>query len=991
MSKRWIPGFLIGSVLIAASWVAVGADPEVKPTPVQGPLSPEKSLREFRLAPGLRLELVAADPQIESPVAMAFDEDGKLWVVEMRDYPNGPAPGEPPQGRIKVLEDRDGDRRYETAHIFADGLLFANGLLPWKGGVIVTAAPHILYLKDTDGDGKADQREVLYEGFAALNPQLRVSHPVLGIDNWIYVANGLRGGQVIRSGQKDAEPVNLSGMDFRFDLIHDRAEAISGMGQYGNTFDDWGNRFVCDNRHHLRHVVLEDRYLKRNPYLAVPAVLNDISEIESSVAGSGAPVFPLSKNWTTSNLHTGRFTAACGVMIYRGQLLKDYDGAAFTCDPTGNLVHAEIMRPHGASFRSKPVFDKKEFLATPDDWFRPVSLAHGPDGALYIVDMYRAVIEHPEFMPTELKNRPDLTLGKEKGRIWRLVPEKGEAKGAAPALGNARSSGLVKLLEHPEAWWRTTAQRLLLERQDRSVVENLQELVAQAKVPKARVHAAWLLNELQALSEPLHLKLFKDRDARVRENAVRLAEKSLANSKSLAAAVLDLVEDPDARVRFQVALTLGERDDDANVVALSELALAAVDDPWTRQAVASSIPNRPGALAYILVQDEEGLTKQLTPSRLLLLQELALLIGSRRDRTEVTLFCNSMLELQGKDRLRWQMAGFTGLADGMGRRGTRLGDFLKTMPAIEGFLSQAAKVGGDTKCEAPERLEAIRLLAHAPKDVAEPVLLRLLTDDPVPDVRLAAVRALAAQPGADMAKVLMQSWPVHTPAVRREVIEAMLRQPDRIQFLLGELEGKRITPGDLDAPSTRRLLNHARADIRERAQKLLKDNLPEERKKVLHRYQESLTLKGDALRGRDVFKQQCGNCHLIAGVGLQVGPDISDTRTKTPEMLLLDILNPNAAIDANFVNYQVVTRSGKSATGLIAAETAASITLRRAENQTEVILRQDIEEMRSSGQSLMPEGLEKVINVTQMADLLAFLKNWRYLDGTVPVGVPEKK
>jgi putative heme-binding domain-containing protein len=306
-------------------------------------------------------------------------------------------------------------------------------------------------------------------------------------------------------------------------------------------------------------------------------------------------------------------------------------------------------------------------------------------------------------------------------------------------------------------------------------------------------------------------------------------------------------------------------------------------------------------------------------------------------------------------------------------------------------LLQAARVGGDTKREASERLEAIRLLAQASKDVAELVLLRLLTDDALPDVRLAAVRALAAQPGADTARVLMQSWQVYTPAVRREVIEAMLRQPDRIQYLLGELESKRITPADLDAPSTRRLLNHTRTEIRDRAQKLLRDNLPEERKKVLRRYQESLTLKGDTVRGRDVFKQQCANCHLIAGVGLQVGPDISDTRTKTPEMLLLDILNPNAAIDANFVNYQVVTRSGKSATGLIAAETAASITLRRAENQTEVILRQDIEEMRSSGQSLMPEGLEKVINVAQMADLLAFLKNWRYLDGTVPVGVPDKK
>ena len=204
---------------------------------------------------------------------MAFDEDGKLWVVEMRDYPNGPKPGEKPQGRIKVLEDRDGDGFYETATVVADNLLFANGILPWKGGVIVTMAPQIVYIKD----GKT---EVLYEGFTAGNPQLRVSNPVLGLDGWVYVANGLRGGKVKKAGDPDAKAIDLSGRDFRFNLLTGQYEALSGMGQYGNCFDDWGHRFVCDNRHHLRHVVIEDRYLKRNPYLAAPAVVQDISELD---------------------------------------------------------------------------------------------------------------------------------------------------------------------------------------------------------------------------------------------------------------------------------------------------------------------------------------------------------------------------------------------------------------------------------------------------------------------------------------------------------------------------------------------------------------------------------------------------------------------------------------------------------------------------------------------------------------------------------------
>jgi putative membrane-bound dehydrogenase-like protein len=464
-------------VLGASVWLTGAAEPPVKPPAGKGPLAPAPARKAFRLAPGLRAEVVAAEPEVESPVALAFDEDGRLWVVEMRDYPNGPAPGRPPEGRIRVLEDRDGDGRYEHSTVFADRLLFANGLMPWKGGVVVTAAPHILYLRDSDGDGQADHREILFEGFAAQNPQLRVSHPVLGLDNWIYVANGLRGGQVRRHGRADAVPVNLSGMDFRFDLVRDRHEAVSGMGQYGNAFDDWGRRFVCDNRHHLRHVVLPHRYLRRNPFLAVPAVLEDTSELELGQAGAGGRVYPLSRNWTTSNLHAGRFTAACGVCIYRGDLLPpEYRGTAFTCEPTGNLVHEEILRPYGATFRSRPARAGVEFLATPDDWFRPVALAHGPDGALYVVDMYRAVIEHPDFMPPELKNRPDLTLGKDKGRIWRIVPEQGKPARARPRLSKAATADLVPLLAHENAWWRTTAQRLLLERQDRAAVGPLREL-----------------------------------------------------------------------------------------------------------------------------------------------------------------------------------------------------------------------------------------------------------------------------------------------------------------------------------------------------------------------------------------------------------------------------------------------------------------------------------------------------------------------------------
>jgi putative membrane-bound dehydrogenase-like protein len=982
---------LLGVPFLAAwAFALLAADPSAKTDDAKSPLSPKEAQKLFRLPKGLRIELVASEPQIESPVAMAFDEDGRLWVVEMGDYPNGPKPGEEPQGRIKVLEDRDGDGFYETSTVVADHLLFANGVMPWKGGAIVTMAPQIVYIKD----GK---KEGLYEGFAAQNPQLRVSHPILGLDGWVYVANGLRGGQVKKAGDKDGKPVNLSGMDFRFNLLTGKHEAISGLGQFGNTFDDWGRRFVCDNRHHLRHIVIDDRYLKRNPYLAVPAVVQDISVLddEEGPLYSGGKVYPISKNWTTSSLHAGHFTAACSVAIYRGDLLPDeYRGCAFTCEPTGNLVHQEVLKPQGATFRSKPAKEGVEFLASTDDWFRPVFLSDGPDGALYVVDMCRAVIEHPEFMPPELKERPDLLWGKDKGRIWRIVPEEHKTKALRPAMSKLKTEDLDEHFKSGNAWERMTAHRLLLERQDRPDVKKLSRMLTGHASTEWRLHVVGLLEALGAADEKILNSIFlNEQDPNILEIVVRLAEPFLANSERVREYLLRLAKHNDGRLRYQVALSLGEWGDDRILDPLGVIALRGAEDKWTRLAVASSVGQRSGKLIAVLLK--AGLTKDASASRLSLLRELSAVVGARQDRDEVLGLVDTLAGIEGKDAPRWQMIGLDGLAEGMGRRGAQLDAFLRNAPEdrrptadrADRLLGRAAELGADAKTDPTERLTAVRLLAHAPWDIAGPVLTKLVGADGPQDLRLAAIRALSAHAKPDIPKMLMEPWRSYTPALRREVLEAMLQKPDRVAFLLDEVEAKRVKPGDIDAPRMRQLVNNANVEIRDRARKLLQDNLPADRKKVLEQYAAALKLKGDAKKGQEIFRKNCATCHRLNGIGVEVGPNIADLeRTRTAEALMTDILNPNAAIDANYINYMVTLKNGKELTGLITAETAASLTLKRAENQTDTVLRQDVDEVRSTGMSLMPEGLEKQITVEDMADLLHFLKNWRYLDGTVPMG-----
>jgi putative membrane-bound dehydrogenase-like protein len=1010
MSRLWCtfrPFFCAGVglallALLDATAEAVGpvdVRDRVRPA-VNSPVSAQESLSLLELAdPRLKIELAAAEPQVLDPVAMAFDENGRMWVVEMGDYPNGPKPGALPLSRIRLLEDRDGDGFFETAHDFRDHLLFATGIQPWRGGVIVTLSGRVVWMKDTDGDGKADVEETWFTGFSEQNPQLRANHPTFALDNRVYIANGLRGGNVIArksDWSAAAKAVSISGRDFSFDPLRGMYAAVSGVGQFGMTFDEFGNRFVCSNRNPCQHVVLNEADMARTPWAAVASVMHDVSP-----AGDASHVYPLTRAWTTSTLHAGQFTAACGVTIYRGDLLGDaYCGNSFTCEPTGNLVHRDVLEPDGATFRSRTADAGVEFLASRDEWFRPVNLANGPDGGLYVVDMYRAVIEHPEWVPDELKHRPDERFGDDRGRIYRIIPagfRREPRSQSRPAIGAASTSELVALLEHANGWHRETAARLLYERQDKSARSALERLVSRGTCSQARALSLFALDGLGELSPDAVLKAMADRDPRVRACAVRLGRRWLAGDRGLRTRLIAMAgAEPNPRVCFEVALALGDVIGDATAVtALARLAIRGREDEWSRRAAATSLGRKGAAVFAQVIRGLDSNQGGQFGADASLAGELAEVVGAAphlRAAEEGFRSLEVLIEAVGQQRPDPRKAGillsaFNGLARGVSRRGGSVGPKpigLRPEPQMR-IIAIATRIAEQDKRPAQRRaaIDVLRTTSDPAKVPA--VLTQLAIGEPDESVRLAALSALCVFSDPEIGQRVLSNFHAETPPVRRAILDVLLSDTSRTRQLLDALEAHRISVAELDPSRVAQLVHHRDTDVRKRAESLLAVAVPADRRKVIAEYQKSLTLLSDPKRGRDVFAKNCTACHRIGDLGVNVAPDIGDSRTMTPAQILVDILDPNRKVDNNFFSYTVITTDGKVYTGIVATETTTSVTLRQPENKTVSLLRDQIEQIHSNGVSLMPVGLEKNIDSQQMADLLSFVKNWRYLDGRVPL------
>jgi putative membrane-bound dehydrogenase-like protein len=561
---------------------------------VPPPMSPEDSLAAMRPRPGFSVELVAAEPLLSSPMAFEWDARGRLWVVEMRDYPLGMDGKGKPGGRIKVLTDSHGDGHYDTATIFAEDIPYPTGIFPWRDGVIVASAPDILFLEDKSGSGKADTRTVLFTGFTEGNQQHRINGFDWGLDGWLYGANGDSGGNIVAADGRrraDQKPVSISGRDIRFRPDTGEFEAESGQTQFGRHRDDWGNWFGNNNPAWLWHYTLEDRYIRRNPRLAVKTTKQMLANYpENTRVFTAYPKesAPIRFNQPQS---LGYVTSGNSATPYRDELFgPEFASTVFASEPVHNVVHREMLSPDGASFTSKRADDEqdREFLASLDVWFRPVMTKTGPDGALYIADFHRFALEHPEWIAPETQSRIDLRAGAETGRIYRVLPTGAKLR-PVPNLAKLDNAALAAALDSPNAWQRDTTQRVLMERDAKDTAPIVRKLATSATNPKVRVQALATLGTLKITDAATIRTALRDTHPQVRVQALRASEALATTDPALLPSLLACADDPEFVVRRQLALTLGEWRDERAQAALQKLADREGEIAQMRLAILSSL------------------------------------------------------------------------------------------------------------------------------------------------------------------------------------------------------------------------------------------------------------------------------------------------------------------------------------------------------------------------------------------------------------------
>ena len=828
LKRVWVSAVLL---LAAATGCSLAPGPDHT-----DPLAPQEALQSFQIVEGFAIELFASEPLVADPVEIAFDENGAAFIAEMYDYPFDPAAGETPRSGVRLLRDSDGDGVADRSTVFARDLRNVTSVLPWKGGLFVTAAPDILYLKDLDGDDEADLRECWYTGFNdQVSSETRITNLRLGLDNWIYAGNSAHQGTITSPRLPDHAPVLVRGFDFRFHPVTGRFEPAGGPTQFGSSFNEWGERFVSQNTQHLRHVVLPARYILHSPVLRVPVMLQDVSDHGSPIS----EIFPLTQpqEWRQQRtrlrqqpydelgagrqeLVGGHFTAATGATIYVGDAFpEDFRGNAFVADANGNIAHRDILAASAATFRASRWPSDAEFLASRDRWFRPVNFANAPDGNLYIVDFYREYIEEPASIPESLQSQLQLDFyrGTDLGRMYRI---RSRADGgrvlSSSSLGRKAASELIPDLAHPNGWLRRNAQRLLVERADRSVAEALRRFSRGPTTPLGLIHSLWTLQGLGALQiEDLQVAL-SDSDARVRRHGLRLSEtmlESRAVQRLLRSLLPRLFQDEEPRIVFQAVLTTGLLEENRSLIGLlAEVATAAAEP---------------------------------TPVESYLVKQLSMVAGASRDSSDIVRLLKVLSGHSGKLDDSWNSACVSGLVAGLDLIDGEVLRLLSARTLLSEWLdhgSPALRVGArrlarhihlphylerapaevlDAGLSQPIREAALSVLRRVPWPRAVPLLREVLRSPVAQSMKVIAVRVLDSFEETGALEMLMDHWNLLSPALQRQSLEAIMQRPEWTLGFLNAVQAGRVRSDALDASARGRLLDHPSDRVQLLAERLL--------------------------------------------------------------------------------------------------------------------------------------------------------------------------
>jgi putative membrane-bound dehydrogenase-like protein len=940
---------------------------------IAGEHSVDSVIQSFRLADSeLRIEPAATEPNVVDPVSVTWDEDGRMYVVEMRDYPDG-ASG----GTVRRLVDSDRDGAYESATLFAEGLSFPTSAIPWNGGIIVAAAPDLLFLKDTNDDGVADERRVLFTGFGQGLPQHQINSMYWGTDAWVYASNGGSDGSITVPGGSSAA-VSIAHRDIRFRPDTGVIEPTAGFSQNGSCLTEWGDRLVSSAASPFRQVVAAPENASVSP---APGV-EDIPILEWFDSGRIWPISPPQQRFSKDPVEY--FNAACGLAIYNDRALPAYDGNAFVCEPVSNLVHRRVLAQRGSVLIATRGESGFEFLASSDPWFRPVSVATGPDGALYIVDFCRQYLEHPSLAPDDVRATLDWRAGDDLGRIWRVRPKNWDKSAYdVPALSKSTPEQLVGYLEHASGWVRRQAQRLLVEKRAADTAPALKKMAASATRPEVRVSALWTLDALGAADEEAISTALGDTDARIRKVAVRTAEPKLRESSKLAEAVSALAEDPGPIVRYQVALAAASMSNEQRLKTCRTLAGRGDPDAWLCAAILRSAGNDAWPLLDAVFTARTWDIDWWTARNFDFAARLAEQVGASGKADDITAL---LAHVAGSRPVTGapDIAFLSGLSRGLARGGQPLKQLLSqppagleqgTVAALNRAFTSADELAHHKDAGPELRAAAIRLLIEQPNTNGTEALLTMLKPDERPDVVNAIVRTLGESGGTETNQALLERWAGLSKEIRGSLVQQFLAAPSQTTMLLDAIESGAVLKHEIELASRETLLNATDPAVHDRAAALYPDFTSPAKADLYASYSQALQLSPDPARGAKHFAMNCFPCHQVNGIGNTVGPQLTKAKDKPKEYLMHSILDPSSQVLPEFIAYTISTKNFEDYAGLMVKQDAGSVTLRAAGGLEQSVQRSDIETMTPGALSLMPEGLEAALDKQAMADLLEFIKH----------------